>query len=88
LAFVPGEAYRLKDGTEGTVRVVKPDSHLRMTWHPRGWERPTLIQVRVIPAATGTTISFHQEHLPDARAREERREHFTAALDRLEGHIG
>ena len=83
-SLLPGETYRLRDGTIGSVRLVSPGSHLRITWHPSGWERPSLIQVRVIRAATGTTISFHQEHLPDTRSREQRRAHFSAALDKLE----
>jgi hypothetical protein len=88
LAFVRGEAYRLRDGTVGTARVVKKGSHLLITWHPRGWERPSLIQVRVISATTGTTISFHQERLPDARSRQERRVCFAGALDRLGELVG
>jgi hypothetical protein len=52
--------------------------------------------VRVIPKGDRTTIShisldsaatFHQEHLPGAGEREERRAHFTAALDALEALI-
>ncbi|HEV7589168.1 MAG TPA: hypothetical protein VGO40_13720 [Longimicrobium sp.] len=30
------------------------------------------------------TIAFHQEHLPDAAARQERRTHFAAALQALQ----
>jgi uncharacterized protein YndB with AHSA1/START domain len=79
-----GRTYALADGAAGEVRVVKPGSHVRLTWRPAGWERASLIQVRVLPAAGGATVSFHQEHLPDAAARERRREHFAAALDALE----
>jgi uncharacterized protein YndB with AHSA1/START domain len=79
----PGRTYALADGAAGEVRVVSPGSHLRLTWRPAGWERASLIQVRVLPAARGATLSFHQEHLPDAAARERRREHFAAAQDAL-----
>jgi len=79
----PGSEYALADGPSGMVRVVEPGSHLRLTWLTEGWPRPSTIQVRVLPAARGSTIALHQEHLPNAAARTERRAHFAAALDAL-----
>lgn len=85
LHFVEGARYRTAAGAAGEVRVFKPESHLRLTWQPPGWPRPSTIQVRVLPAAHGrTTLAFHQEHLPDQAAREQRRTVFQRALDRLE----
>ncbi|HEX8430286.1 MAG TPA: SRPBCC domain-containing protein [Longimicrobium sp.] len=78
-----GKGFALADGASGEVRVMKPRSHLRLTWQPGGWKRASTIQVRVLPAAGGATIAFHQEHLPDAEARERRHAHFAAALDAL-----
>lgn len=78
-----GRAYTLADGSAGEVRVLKPDSHLRLTWRPNGWPRASTIQVRVLPAGAKTTIALHQEHMPDCVAREQRRAHFAAALDAL-----
>lgn len=79
-----GSDYALDDGSAGTVRVVQPESHLRLTWQPEGWPRPSTIQVRVMPAGERATIAFHQEHMPNAAARQERRAHFAAAMDALE----
>ena len=84
----PGSEYTLADGSGGIVRVVRPGSHLRLTWICDGWPRPSTIQVRVIPAARGTTIALHQEHLPHAAARQQRRARFAAALDELERQAG
>lgn len=84
VAWERGREYALADGSTGAVRVVEPESHVRLTWHPDGWPRASTIQVRVIAAASGTTIAFHQEHLPHAAARQERRAHFAAALEALE----
>jgi uncharacterized protein YndB with AHSA1/START domain len=78
-----GKGFALADGASGEVRVMEPGSHLRLTWQPGGWARSSTIQVRVLPAARGATVAFHQEHLPDAQAREARRAHFAAALDAL-----
>ncbi|HET7232854.1 MAG TPA: SRPBCC domain-containing protein [Longimicrobium sp.] len=83
--LAPGHEYALADGSTGMVRVVEPESHLRLTWLPAGWPRPSTIQVRVIATVDGrATVAFHQEHLPSAAARQERRAHFAAALAAIE----
>jgi uncharacterized protein YndB with AHSA1/START domain len=83
-----GEKYALKDGSGGEVRVFKPGSHLRMTWQPEGWPRASTIQVRVMPKGEGKSVlSFHQEHLPGAAEREERRRFFDAALNALQQQV-
>jgi uncharacterized protein YndB with AHSA1/START domain len=87
-AWEKGAAYATPGGAAGQVRVFKPGSHLRMTWRPPGWARPSTIQVRVLPAGGRTTIAFHQERLPGAAEREERRRHFEAALDALQRQAG
>ncbi len=79
-----GQGYQLEDGTRGEVRVFRDGSHLRMTWHPSGWARASTIQLRVIGKAERSVVAFHQEHLPDAEAREQRRAHYLRVLDQLE----
>jgi len=86
LDFYKSGKYQLADGTIGEVRVFSPISHLRITYHPPGWSRPSTIQVRVIPKEEKTVIAFHQEHLPGPNEREERRIFFVEVLDKLE-HI-
>ncbi len=63
-----GDQYELPDGTQGEIRVFKPNSHLRMTWQPPAWSRASTIQVRVVPSGEKTVIAFHQEHLPGPEA--------------------
>jgi uncharacterized protein YndB with AHSA1/START domain len=87
LDFTKGAKYALDDGSTGEVRVFSPNSHLRITWQPPGWDRASTIQVRVIPSGEKTVVAFHQEHLPGSKERTERRAHFMAALDELEGII-
>ncbi len=84
LRWESAEPYRLEDGTTGEVRVFRDGSHLRMTWHPPGWPRASTIQVRVIAKDDRSVVAFHQEHLPDAGARAQRRAHFLQVLDELE----
>lgn len=88
LDLVSGARYALPDGTTGMVRVFKPGSHLRLTWQLPVWARSSTIQVRVLPAKSGCVVAFHQEHLPDANARELRLAHFHAVLEQLEAILG
>ena len=87
LNLTKGTKYRLPGGIEGEIRVYSPGSHLRITWHPPGWQRSSTIQVRVIPKGDRTVIVFHQEHLPGAKEREERRLFYIGVMERLEGII-
>lgn len=85
LKWEKGETYALKDGAAGEVRVFKPGSHLRITVQPDGWPRASTLQVRVMPKGEQkTVVSFHQEHLPGADEREERRRFLESALDALQ----
>lgn len=58
-----GGSHALENGTTGTIRVYAPGSHVRLTWQPAGWTQASMVLVRVMPAKTGTTLSFHQEQL-------------------------
>ena len=88
MRWAKGAEYLLPDGTTGEVRVYVKDSHLRLTWKPPGWERPSTIQVRAIPSGEWTVVAFHQEHLPNARARAQRRMVFAAALEEFARRLG
>jgi len=84
LQLEPGLPYQARDGAEGTIGVVYPLDHLRLTWRPPDWQRASTIQVRLIPHGAKTVIAFHQEQLPGGREREEMYRRWQAALDGLE----
>ena len=84
LHFAEGERFQLPDGASGEIRVFSPNSHLRMTWQPPGWERASLLQLRVIPKGDHSVVAFHQEHLPGGEAREDRRRYYLDVLRALE----
>lgn len=81
--FAKGATFRLANGTTGVIRVLQPESHLRLTWQPPGWERPSVIQVRVLPKGEETVVAFHQEHLPGPAERDARAKRFATALEGL-----
>lgn len=82
-----GAKIQYPDGAVGEVRVFEPDSHIRLTCQPPGWERPSIIQVRVIDHGDRTVIAFHQEHIPDSKKRENRRTFFKQAVAMLEQRL-
>jgi uncharacterized protein YndB with AHSA1/START domain len=83
IAWEPGSAFRLRDGATGEVRVCRPGFMIRLHLREPGATRATVIQVRVDAAKTGTTVSFHQEQLPSAEAREQQRGRFSAAAETI-----
>ena len=84
VAWAKGTRYTTADGTTGEIRVAKPLSHLRLTWQPPGWAKPSTVQVRVIASGEQTVISFHQEHLAGPTQRALMQQRWQAVLDYLE----
>lgn len=70
-------------GVRGEVRVVKPGQRIRMTWQPDGWRKPATLQLTLMPKARGASFHVHMENLPDAKAREAMREHWSRVLEGL-----
>lgn len=75
----------LLDGDEA-IRGIRSETRgnvVRVTYQPADWAAPSTLQLRTLPTTTGTTLAVHHERLPDERARETMREHWTNALERL-----
>ena len=81
--FKKGDSYETADGTGGEIRSYSEGSLIRMTWQPRGQPMPSTLQIRVMPAKTGATISIHHEKLENGETRKAMRDHWTAVLDKL-----
>lgn len=79
--------YKTAENIEGEINVLKPCSHLRMTWKKPEWRNVSTLQIRVIPVNSGTTISFHQEHLLDGQQRNEMKAYWETILDNIEKHF-
>ncbi|MCD1257590.1 SRPBCC domain-containing protein [Paenibacillus athensensis] len=81
LPLESGLRYETEEGVTGEVRVVKLQEQLRLTWQPPGWLAPSTVQIRLLAAAEDkTTLSFHQEKLRDAAARERMKQRWEAAI--------
>lgn len=88
LKLIKGQQYLTSEGISGEIRVVEVMDHLRLTWQPADWPNPSTLQLRVISKdEEKTTISFHQEKLSDADAREQMRSRWKKVLAILETHL-
>lgn len=82
-----GYSYQTADGITGEVRIVNPEVNIRLTWQPADWSKSSTVQIRIIPAGEKTTISFHQENLPNAESRERMRQHWTGVIKAIEKQL-
>jgi len=77
------------DGVAWRVRSVTARVVTRLSWLELGWTQSSTLQLRVLPAATGTTLALHHEGLPDEEARVRLLARWTARLEswleRLDG---
>ncbi|MFC4785973.1 hypothetical protein ACT8ZV_15960 [Nocardioides sp. MAHUQ-72] len=72
------------DGVDVRVRSLTPRVVTRLAWCEEDWVGASTLQLRVLPAATGTTVSIAHEALPDEAARARLLPVWT---DRLEGWL-
>jgi len=71
----------------GLAALEAHDSSVRSLTAPRLARVRTphsLVQLRLLPAARGTTVAFHEDQLPDEHARSERKHHWARLLQELE----
>ena len=83
----PGRPFAFEDGTRGEVRVHRPGSHVRLTWQPPELDEPSVVQVRVLPAKRGATLSFHQERLAGPQERAAMRERWERVAEALASRL-
>jgi uncharacterized protein YndB with AHSA1/START domain len=82
-ALVLNEPFTVPGEAKCMITVLKPNSHLRMKWQPLICENFTTLQLRVIPAGDGCTISMHTEQLDNEHHREKMKTHWTKVLNQL-----
>ncbi len=75
--------FTTKEGVEAFVRVLKPNSHIRLNWKIPHWPNTSLLQLRVINNKGRATISFHQEKLLNSEQREEVKQYWNEVMDKL-----
>jgi uncharacterized protein YndB with AHSA1/START domain len=86
--FHKGDTYKTVEGTTGDIRSFEVGSMIRMTWQPHNSEVISTLQIRVIAAKKGSTLSIHHEKLHDADQREAMRQHWSAVMSKFEALLG
>lgn len=81
--FKKGDIFKTDEGTAGEIRSYSEGSLIRMRWQPREWDFASTVQIRVLPAKSGSTVSFHHEKLENGGQREQMRLHWSQVLDQL-----
>jgi uncharacterized protein YndB with AHSA1/START domain len=85
--FELGKPYKTEEEIEGKVNVIKPGSHIRLSWKPKHWTNTSALQIRVIPSKEKTTISFHQDKLLDSQQRDEMKKYWDEVIVKIENEI-
>lgn len=85
--WTAGETFKTKNGIEGKIRIVKPYSHMRMSWRKSEWDHVTMLQPRVMKGANRSVISFHHDKLSSEKERSEMKKHWTAVMDKIESEL-
>jgi uncharacterized protein YndB with AHSA1/START domain len=83
LTFKKGDTFETDEGTTGEIRSYSEGSLIRLRWQPPEWDFASTLQIRVTPAKTGATISFHHEKLENREQRVAMREHWSEVLDKI-----
>jgi uncharacterized protein YndB with AHSA1/START domain len=88
IEFKDGAVYQLANGTCGKIAQCVPYSHL-MIVHTAVDGTPTAqIQVHLQSRGDHTLCSFHEHHIPDETARDERGQFYLRVLDAIERAAG
>ncbi|WP_111765903.1 SRPBCC domain-containing protein [Nakamurella deserti] len=83
-----GATGRTATGGRFEIRSVRDGEKIRLRWEPAGGAGMTVVQVSVRAASRGRArLGFHEERLPDARAREHRREHWRGVISAIAADI-
>lgn len=83
LRWEKGAIYATAEGTRGEIRSFTPQKLVRLTWQPPDFATPSTLQVYLEPNGKKTAVRFHQEKLANAEIREQMREHWREALQKL-----
>ena len=86
-AFELDKIYESREGIIGNVRLIQPDSHIRMSWKKEEWENDSTLQIRIIDKGEQTTISFHHEKLLNEAQRKEMKVFWEKKIQKLNSYL-
>ncbi len=82
--FGVNKAYKTNQGIEGKLNVFKPNSHLRLAWKPKYWEKYSIIEMRVTNSKGRAKIVFHHTNLYEIQHRTEMKKYWDNVILNIE----
>jgi uncharacterized protein YndB with AHSA1/START domain len=84
LKLKAGQTFECEGGIYGEIRTIKPGQRIRIKWQDSEWEKPTILQVFIVPRkGEKALLAFHHEKLINGRLRNEIRAHWKQVLSDL-----
>ena len=81
------ETYYTRNGQLGLVRVLKPQSHIRLDWKLPHWQNHAILQIRTITTDAGATMAVHVERMVNAEQRIEVQQFWQNILSGIKAEI-
>jgi uncharacterized protein YndB with AHSA1/START domain len=80
----PEFVFQTSNGTKGEIRTLKKGERIRMSFHPKEFEKPSTLQLYFEKTGEDKTrLGFHQEKLKDIKTREQMKKHWEKVLEEL-----
>ncbi len=88
LKFKPKNVYEADGGIFGELRTMKAPERARLTWQDTEWDKPSVLNIMVIPRAGEKAILvFQHDALKDGRLRLQMKDHWKRVLDNMMAHF-
>ena len=88
LKFKPKNFYEADGGIFGELRTMKAPERARLTWQDTEWDKPSVLNIMVIPRAGEKAILvFQHDALKDGRLRIQMKDHWKRVLEDLIQHF-
>ncbi len=76
--------FKTENGTEGKLTVLVPDCHLRFSWKPIDWEKPSIVELRVKDIKGKSSVLFHHTKFYKLEQKVTLRTHWKAVIAKME----
>lgn len=85
--FEINKPFKTKQGVEGKLTVFKLDSHLRLAWKPKNWEKSSFVEMRITNLKGRARILFHQTKLYEMEQRIEMKKYYVNIILNIENKL-
>jgi len=79
-----GQCFEVDGGIFGEIRTLKPGVRARLTWQEAHWEKPSVIQINLVPQkGEKCVLVIHHEKIPSVSLKSKLRNQWKEALSSL-----